>query len=97
MTFLITLIVGRLGVSRLLAGIIAWVAIALVTSGAAIGVYEIIKHKGADEVRAAIEKDDQDAIRMGVEASRSFDDCNSAGGMWDFRRQRCSSPPGSHW
>ncbi|TPL88684.1 hypothetical protein FJ948_20940 [Mesorhizobium sp. B2-3-12] len=94
MTAIITLLVGRLGVSRLAAGAILWAAIALFASGAALEVYEFIKHKGADEVRAKIEKENTDAIRKGIEASRNFDDCTSAGGLWDFRRQRCSSPPG---
>ncbi|MBZ9711632.1 hypothetical protein FJW08_32180 [Mesorhizobium sp. B3-2-1] len=94
MTAIITLLVVRLGISRLAAGAILWAAIALSASGAALGVYEFIKHKGADEVRAKIEKDNQDAIRKGIEASRSFYDCTSAGGLWDLPRQRCSSPPG---
>ncbi|RUZ76911.1 hypothetical protein EN943_15635 [Mesorhizobium sp. M7A.F.Ca.US.006.01.1.1] len=94
MSLLITFLVDRLGVSRLVGGVIGWAVIALVASGAALGVYEFVKHKGADEVRAKIEKDNQDAIRKGIDASRNFDDCNSAGGLWDFRRERCSSPPG---
>ncbi|RWG02582.1 hypothetical protein [Mesorhizobium sp.] len=92
MSFLITLIVGRLGVSRLVGGLIAWAAIALITSGAALGVYEVIKHKGADELRAKIEKDNQHGISKGIDARMSFDDCIDAGGVYDFRRQRCSSP-----
>ncbi|TPM25720.1 hypothetical protein [Mesorhizobium sp. B2-3-4] len=94
MTALITIIVGRLGISRLAAGAVIWGAVALFASGAALGVYEFIKHKGADEVRAKIERENTDAIRKGIEASRNLDDCTSAGGLWDFRRQRCSSPPG---
>ncbi|WP_032900899.1 hypothetical protein [Mesorhizobium ciceri] len=94
MSLLITFLVDRLGVSRLVGGVIGWAAIALIASGAALGVYEFAKQKGADEVRAKIEKDNQDAIRKGIDASRNFDDCNSAGGLWDFRRERCSSPPG---
>lgn len=73
---------------------IIWAAIALAASGAALGICELIKHKGADEVRAKIENENQDAIRKGIEASRNFEDCTSAGGLWDFRRQRCSSAPG---
>ncbi|TIN20579.1 MAG: hypothetical protein E5Y51_02280 [Mesorhizobium sp.] len=92
MSFLITLIVGRLGVSRLVGGLVAWAAIALIVSGAGLGVYEIIKHKGADELRAKIEKENQHAISKGIGARMSFDDCIDAGGVYDFRRQRCSSP-----
>lgn len=92
MTWLVTLIVGRLGVTRMAGGLIAWAVIALVVSGAAVTSYQLIKHWGADELRAKIEKENQDAIRKGIEASRSFDDCIDAGGVWDFRRLRCSVP-----
>ena len=92
MSFLITLIVDRLGVSRLLAGVIAWAAIALIASGAALTVYEVIKYKGAVELRAKIEKENQDAIHKGIDARMSVDDCIDAGGVFDFRRQRCASP-----
>lgn len=92
MSFLITFIVGRLGVSRLLAGIVAWAVIALIVSGAAFTVYEVIKHKGADELRARIEKENQHAIQKGIDARMSFDDCIDAGGVYDFRRQWCASP-----
>ncbi|MER9278704.1 hypothetical protein [Mesorhizobium sp. M0522] len=89
--WIITLVVGRLGVSQALANLIAIGAAIVVASGAAWGVYAYVKHKGAEEVRIQIEKDNQDAIRKGIEASRSFDNCLAAGGVWDFRRQRCSS------
>jgi hypothetical protein len=92
----ITLIAGLVGGNRLLAGLITWAVIALAASGAAVGVYELIKHQGADEVRAQIDKENQDAVNKGIEASRSFRDCNDAGGLWDFRRQRCSSAALGH-
>jgi predicted phage tail protein len=92
----ITLIAGLVGGNRLLAGVIAWSVIALAASGAAVGVYQLIKHQGADEVRAQIDKENQNAINKGIEASRSFRDCNDAGGLWDFRRQRCSSTSLGH-
>ncbi|KRB26342.1 hypothetical protein [Mesorhizobium sp. Root172] len=91
MSLLITFLVGRLGVSRLVGGVIGWAAIALVASGAALGVYEFIKHKGADEVRAKIEKGNQDAIHKGIDARMSLDECIDAGGVYDFGRQRCIS------
>ncbi|MER8754063.1 hypothetical protein NKH69_00065 [Mesorhizobium sp. M0976] len=90
MSVVISLVAGALGVNRTLAGIIAIAAAVVVASGAALGGYELIKHWGAQEVRDQIEKDNQDAIRKGIEASRSLDDCVAAGGVWDFRRQRCS-------
>ncbi|MDG4895539.1 hypothetical protein P9272_18375 [Mesorhizobium sp. WSM4976] len=92
MSLLITFIAGRLGVTRLMGGLIAWGAIALVVSGAALGAYQLIKHKGADELRARIEKENQHAINEGIDARLSFDDCIDAGGVYDFRRQRCASP-----
>ena len=91
MSFLITLLVGRLGVSRLAGGVIVWAVIALVASGAALGVYEFIKDKGADEVRAKIEKGNQDAINKGIDARMSLDECIDAGGVYDFGRQRCGA------
>ncbi|MER8667616.1 hypothetical protein NKH45_10440 [Mesorhizobium sp. M1156] len=87
---LIGIVAGLMGVPRPLAGILAWAVMLLVISGTVFGGYELIKHWGAQEVRDQIEKDNQDAIRKGIEASRSLDDCIAAGGVWDFRRQRCS-------
>ncbi|TPL49246.1 hypothetical protein FJ937_17360 [Mesorhizobium sp. B2-4-4] len=92
MTWLISLVAGLIGVPRPLAGVIAWAAIAVAVSGTAIGGYQLIKHWGAEEVRDQIEKENMDAVLKGIEASRNFDDCNRASGLWDFRRQRCSSP-----
>ncbi|CAH2399269.1 hypothetical protein [Mesorhizobium ventifaucium] len=90
MTALIGLVAGALGVNRTLAGVIAIGTAVVVASGAAWGVYTYVKQQGAAEVRDKIEKDNQDAIRKGIEASRSLDECVAAGGVWDFRRQRCS-------
>ncbi|PBC02665.1 hypothetical protein [Mesorhizobium sp. WSM3860] len=96
MSVLISLLVGRLGISRLLAGAIAWAAIATLVSGAAFTVCEVIKYRGAEEVRAKIEKENQDAIRRGIDARMSFDDCVDAGGVYDFRRQRCAGAALGH-
>ncbi|MER8540229.1 hypothetical protein NKH17_12320 [Mesorhizobium sp. M1334] len=90
MSALIGIVAGFVGVPRPIAGILAWAVMLVAISGAAFGGYELIKHWGAQEVRDQIEKDNQDAIRKGIEASRSLDDCVAAGGVWDFRRQRCS-------
>jgi hypothetical protein len=91
MTWLITLVAGSIGVPRPLAGIVAWAAIALVASGAVLTGYELIKHKGADELRAKIEKENTDAIHKGVDARMSLDQCIDAGGVYDFGRQRCNA------
>lgn len=95
MTAIITVIARLLGVDQLAAQVIAIMITIAVALGSAWGVYAYIKHRGAEEVRTQIERDNQDAIRKGIEASRSFDDCVAAGGVWDFRRQRCSGTPGS--
>ncbi|OBQ91430.1 hypothetical protein [Mesorhizobium sp. AA23] len=96
MSVLVSLLVGRLGVSRLVAGAIAWAAIAAIVSGAAFTAYEVIKHRGADEVRVRIEKENQDAIAKGIDARMSFDDCIDAGGVYDFRHQRCAGAAVGH-
>lgn len=92
MSWLITDVAGLIGVPRPVAVVIAWAAIAVALSGAVLGGYELIKHRGAEELRAKIEKDNSDAIKKGVDARMSFDDCLSAGGVYDFKRQWCSSP-----
>ncbi|TGV76325.1 hypothetical protein EN801_037950, partial [Mesorhizobium sp. M00.F.Ca.ET.158.01.1.1] len=86
MTWLITLVAGFAGVPRPMAGIIAWAVIALAVSDTALSVYELIKHKGADEVRAKIEKENTDAIYKGIDARMSLDECIDAGGVYDFGR-----------
>ncbi|MER9183612.1 hypothetical protein [Mesorhizobium sp. M0767] len=90
MAWIITLVAGRLGVSQALANLIAIGAAIVIAIGAALGVYTFIKHKGAEEVRQKIEKENHDAIDKGLDARMSFDDCLSAGGVYDFKRQRCS-------
>ncbi|TIQ18878.1 MAG: hypothetical protein E5X51_23435 [Mesorhizobium sp.] len=90
MGIVVAFIASRLGISSTVASIIAIGATILAASGAAWGVYAYVKHIGAEEVRERIEKDNRDAILKGVEASRSLDECVASGGVWDFRRQRCS-------
>ncbi|MBZ9919092.1 hypothetical protein LB517_10835 [Mesorhizobium sp. BR1-1-12] len=91
MTWLISLVAGLVGVPRPLAGIIVWSTIAVAVSGAALGGYALIKHWGADELRAKIEKENTDAIHKGIDARMSFDECIDAGGVYDFGRQRCNA------
>ncbi|MER8511666.1 hypothetical protein NKH47_01750 [Mesorhizobium sp. M1060] len=88
MTWLVTLIAGV--VPRPLAGVVAWAVLAFAVGGAALGVYEFIKHQGADELRAKMEKDNTDAIHKGIDARMSLDECLDAGGVYDFGRQRCT-------
>ncbi|WP_376704668.1 hypothetical protein RQ479_07955 [Mesorhizobium sp. ISC25] len=90
MAWLLAFVASRLGVSQALANIIAIGAAVVVASGAVFGVYVFIKHKGAEEVRQRIERENRDAIDKGQDARMSFDDCLAAGGVYDFKRQRCS-------
>ena len=89
---MLSAIASALGINRMLAALVAVLATLAIVAGLLAGVYTFVKHQGVAEERARIEKDNQDAIRKGIEASRSFGDCVAAGGMWDFRRQRCSQP-----
>ncbi|WP_185975261.1 hypothetical protein [Mesorhizobium sp. WSM4310] len=88
---IITVVARLVGVPPPFAGIIAWAALALVASSTVLGGYKLIKHWGADEVRAKIEKENTDAIQKGVDARMSLDECLDAGGVYDFGRQRCNA------
>ncbi|RVD13340.1 MAG: hypothetical protein EOS73_25750 [Mesorhizobium sp.] len=88
---IISVIAGFVGVPRPLAGIIAWAVVAVAVSGAVWGGYELIKHWGADELRAKIERENSDAIHKGVDARMSLDECLDAGGVYNFGRQRCDA------
>lgn len=81
-----------LGISPDAAKAIATLIAIAVALGSAWGGYAYIKHLGRQEVRAQIQKENADAMVKGIDAGRSFDDCASAGGVYDFRRQRCASP-----
>lgn len=76
-----------LGIDKLLTTVIA-VAVVI---GAIWGVYELVKAQGAQEVRDAIERENNAAISKGHSAARSFDECLDAGGVWNFSTSRCSS------
>jgi hypothetical protein len=81
---------SRLGIGNALASIISWAVIALVVSGAVWGGYELIKHRGADQVRTEIERQNNEAGIKGGEARLSRRDCNDRGGVYDFRRGVCT-------
>ena len=90
-TGVFVLIARLFGISPATAQVIAVLIAIAVALGSAWGGYEYVKHRGAEEVRDQIEQENTDAILKAIETSRSFDDCIAAGGVWDFRRQRCSS------
>lgn len=91
MTWAFTVVAELIGVPRPIAVIIAWAAMAVAISGAGLATYEIIKHRGAEELRANIEKGNSDAIKKGIDARMSLDQCIDAGGVYDFERQRCNA------
>jgi uncharacterized membrane protein YjfL (UPF0719 family) len=83
-------LLARLGIGPTLASIITWAAIALVVSGAVWGGYELIKNRGADEVRDQIERQNNEAGNKGSEARLSRAECVAAGGLYDFRTGHCT-------
>lgn len=89
MAVVIAIIARLFGVSPAVANLIAIMVAIAVAISAAWGGYEYIKHIGADQERARIEKDNQDAIDKALAAATDFDACLDAGGVWDFRRQKC--------
>lgn len=95
MTAVLALAARLLGISPDVAKVIAILLGIAAVLGSAWGGYAYIKHIGADEVRDQIQKENTDAIKNGLDARLSFDDCLAAGGVYDFRRQRCSGPAGS--
>ena len=80
-----------LGISPDIAKLIAILIAIAVALGSAWGGYAYIKHLGQQEARDQIQKENTDAIKRGFDARLSFDDCLAAGGVYDFRRQRCTS------
>jgi len=89
-TGIIAFAAGLLGISPDVVKVIATLIAIAVALGSAWGGYAYIKHRGAEEVRAQIQKENADAMVKGIDAGRSFDDCVTAGGVYDFRRQRCA-------
>ncbi len=79
-----------LGISPDIAKVIAVMIGIALALGSAWGGYAYIKQLGRQEVREQIQKENTDAIKRGFDARLSFDDCLAAGGVYDFRRQRCA-------
>lgn len=94
-TGIFALVARLFGISPDVAKVIAILIAIAAALGSAWGGYEYIKHRGAQEARIQIERENADATVKAIEASRSFDDCVAAGGVWDFRRQRCAGATGS--
>jgi hypothetical protein len=90
MTALAVSIIARLfGVSPGVAQVIAIMIAIAAALGGVWGGYELIKHQGVVEERTRTDKDNQDAVNKALETAANFDDCLAAGGMWNFRRQKC--------
>jgi hypothetical protein len=91
--FIVSIIARLFGVSPAVAQVIAQVIAIMVGIAVALGGvwggYELIKHQGVVEERTRTDKDNQDAVNKALETAANFDDCLAAGGMWNFRRQKC--------
>lgn len=95
-TGIFALVARLLGISPDVVKLIAILIGIAVALGSAWGAYAYVKHLGRQEVRDQIQKENIDAIKHGFDARLSFDDCLAAGGVYDFRRQRCAgATPGA--
>lgn len=86
----LSLIMGLFGVREGIAKVIAIAIGILVALGAVWGCYEIVKRRGADEVRQEIKDQVNEAGIKGSEARLSRADCVTRDGVYDFRRQVCT-------
>ena len=89
-TGILAFVARALGISPDVAKVIAILIGIAVSLGGLWAGFAYIKHIGAEEVRDQIQKENTDAIQHGLDARLSFDDCLAAGGVYDFRRQRCT-------
>lgn len=89
MTFLVTLLSSLLGVREPAAKLIISTFAGLLALGVLGGTYLWVKDKGADEVRAEIERQNHDNVVKGSRARLSRHQCIDAGGLWDFRHNVC--------
>ncbi len=85
---MLAFIANALGINRAF----VWIGAVMLAAGVIWGVYEFIKHQGADEVRSEIERQNNEAGLKGGEARLSRRDCVDAGGVWDFRAGKCAGP-----
>ena len=83
-----TFLIAR-GLPAALAPIVTWAAIGLVGAGVAFGGYELVKHIGAADVRAQIERQDNEAGLNGSAARLSRRDCVGRGGVYQFDTGLC--------
>lgn len=77
------------GVPAALAPIVTWAAIGLIGAGVVFGGYELVKHIGAADVRAQIERQDNEAGLNGSTARLSRRDCVDRGGVYQFDTGLC--------
>ncbi|MGG7581047.1 hypothetical protein [Rhizobium sp. Nf11,1] len=69
---------------KIIAGAIAF--------GAVLFIIHKIRESGADSVRTAIERQNNDAGKAADEGVLDYDACRDAGRVWDFGAGRCVGP-----
>lgn len=92
MTAVLAAIARLLRVSPAVAQVITTLVVIALALGSLWGIYAYVKNIGAQEARNQIEKENTDAVLKAIQAARDFDDCVDAGGVWDFRAQKCRRP-----
>jgi len=65
---------------------------AIAAVGAIVFVLHKIRESGADSVRAAIERQNNEAGKAADDAVLDYDACRDAGRVWDFGAGRCQRP-----
>lgn len=89
MTAFVTLLASLLGLRQTTVKLLAVFAAGLLVLGLVGGLYLWVKGKGADELRAELERLSHDNVVKGSRARLSRHQCNAAGGLWDFRHNVC--------
>lgn len=73
------------------------VVAAIAAVGVIIFVFHKIRESGADSVRAAIERQNNEAGKAADDAVLDYDACRDAGRVWNFGSGRCERPAPGRW
>lgn len=84
------ILVSRTGLGQGLAKLIVWAGLILAAGVVVVGGYELIKHRGAEEVRNQIKEQNDEAGLAGSGARLSRRDCVAAGGVYHFDTGVCA-------
>lgn len=87
MSFIITLLAGRVG--TLAASAIVYGVIALLIGGTLLGIRQHYVNEGWRNHAAAVEKQDNRAIATNEEVEKQADQCTNENGFWDVITQGC--------